>query len=90
MKEPWRPVEDGHCERPGETTGVGTPSGAGEAPGMKGPHGEEEAWNDGTWAENPKIAQGRTLVKVQPSCNRDTRILEMTGPWENHRGQQQL
>lgn len=48
MKGPWRPVEDWHCERPGETTGVGTPSGAGEAPGMKGPRREDaglEPWD---------------------------------------------
>ena len=59
MKGPWRPVEDWHCERPGETTGVGAPSCAGEAPGMKGSHMEDGAWNDGTWSEYLKIAQGR-------------------------------
>lgn len=65
VKGPWRPVGDWHCERPGETTGVGTPSGAGEAPGMKGPRREDGAWNHGTWSEYPEIAQGRMLVKVQ-------------------------
>lgn len=38
----------------------------------------------------PEDSPGEDLVKVQPSCNRDTRIWEMTGPWEDHWGQQQL
>lgn len=53
-----------------------------ETSGLKESCGEDGVWNHLTWSEYLKIAQGRLLVKGQPSRNTDTRILEMSGPWD--------
>jgi hypothetical protein len=35
-----------------------------------------------------KRAQERLTVKVQPSCSRDSSVLEMPVPWDDHQEQQ--
>lgn len=53
-----------------------------ETPGLKESCRQDGVWNHLAWSEYLKIAQGRRLVKGQPSSNRDTRVLEMPGSWD--------
>lgn len=53
-----------------------------ETPGLKKSCRQDGAWNHLVWSEYLKIAQGRRLVKGQPRSNRDTRVLEIPGPWD--------
>lgn len=69
---PERAAEAWQSERPGEAVGEGLASVAVDAPGLKGPCREDEAWH---CEESPG--------KKSPVAAEDASVVEMPGPWDD-------
>jgi hypothetical protein len=80
----------GHYERTGEAVPEDTASFIIPVPGLKDSWGEVETWYSVEKSEHKKRVQNKLLVKIQPTCSRDPRILEFSVIDHHYHQQQKL